>query len=795
MLRVIQTNTQSILTVSHMSAIFLRSQEHRGGTLSRIFGIIDTGIGQLRRPILIHIFKPLANGLLGMPVRDVAVFEVKQDIGTLAESQLDGRRRDRIIVLVNSGKCRTGDCGVVSGGELQALNDTRSSGVHGAIKDFIREIHIVMAVFHQHFQIDGLVVWHRGLVQSEGNLGGIHNVNGGRSHNLTIVHDLNSHIALGTIGLKDTIFNGAKAGIGQSPCNILRYLGRSVGFVGTGCGEGISRVGNEIIIAVVVDHGMIKDARGHCGRNDHQSIGNRTLAAASRGIHKSKLILTLANSAKGGGVAAVQVNCFHTAQGEHDLSLLLNGNTNSDGIPGTVSGQQDQLAICRQTNGLTGIQGGLVQAGYHLAVLNQMDVALDSFLDLALVGGILTLGTDHVGAVLQHSKESIAVAVASGDIHTLHDEGTQRLTVGGVVVSRIDTRDDLEGFGVVGLHRSDLIAQGLHTIDSILVVHVVCHDLDRVKSRIDRGHIHLNTLFSAVMHNQFVHGNARSQGRLVIVDHSEVCYSERILHIHGKDLHRQHCDDHHNCQCHCTNTFHDFFSFRVFRNVYKTVNTILYQKIAAPPFPQERFFQLLKTLSPVCDKGMVCFLLFHRRLRHIVTVKAGQVGIVSDRSREHESLKLDLDYIIKCLRRDDPAIAPNRPGLDTLIAASILTRFDAFFCNPADIMLTSVQAAPGNDPLPQQIFHWVIRFRFVHLHAAKTHIIMTDPSHLLPCLFKIIIPVVQGEDVNIDTKLHTIMGIIDLCQGRFHIAEFRKGKAVFPVSFVSIQAILFCILK
>ena len=572
-LRVIQTNAQRILTVSYVAAVLLGSQEHVG-ILMRSIRAFHAGIGQRRVSILIDLLIPCADRLLGVPVRDVAVLKVEQDVGALTEGQINGDRSDSVVVLVSRGKDGAGNSGIVSGGNGKAVNSTGSRGIYGTIKGSIGAIYVVIAVLHQILQTSGSAVGHSGLVQREGNLGRIHDMNGLGTHDRAVMDHLNIHVAQSAVGHKGAVCDGTEALIGQLPAHVFRNLCGRVGCVGTDCGEGIGGMGNEIIV-VTLDQGMVKDTGRHCGGNDHQSVGNRTLTAAGGRVDQSELVLTLANGTKGGRVTAIQVNCLNASKLKHDLGLLLNSNTNSRGSLATVGSHENELAVGGQTEGLAGIQGGLIKTAYHRAILDQVNVTLDSFLDLALVLGILSLSTDHVGTVLQHSEEGVAVTVGTGNIPSFHDENAKRLTGIDVVVSRVDTRNHLEGLGLVCLQGSNLSTQGLHAVDSILVVHVVSHDLNRVESRVNSRDIHLNAFVSAVMQNQLVHGNTGSQSGLVVVDHREVRVIQRVIHRSGKDRYGQNCTKHHNCQHHRNDLFHFFFSFSF---LYKIAKAILYRE-------------------------------------------------------------------------------------------------------------------------------------------------------------------------------------------------------------------------
>ena len=335
-------------------------------------------------------------------------------------------------------------------------------------------------------------------------------MNGLGTNDCTIINDLNVHITQSTVGHKGTVFNSAKAFIRQCPDNILRNFSGCISCVSANRSESVGGMRNKIIVCSLYQS-MIEDTGSYCSRSNYQCIRNRTFTAACGRINQYKLIRSLANSTESCRVTTVQMNSLHTSKFKHNFCLLLNCNTHGFGRLATVGSHQDKLTISSQAKGLTRIKGCFVKTSYYGTILNQVNVTLDSFLDLTLVLRILTLSADHVSAILQHSEEGITVTIRAGDIYTVHYEGAQRLTVVDVIVSCVNTRNNLKGFGHVCLNGRDLITQGLHAVYGILVVHVVSHDLNSVKRSVNRGDIHLNTFVVLIVHNDLVHGNTGSQ--------------------------------------------------------------------------------------------------------------------------------------------------------------------------------------------------------------------------------------------------------------------------------------------
>ena len=283
--------------------------------------------------------------------------------------------------------------------------------------------------------------------------------------------ELNFHAAL-LDGGENTIFrNGTDGFIRGLPCDISREFRRAAGHTDTGSNQADCGAARQVIISRG-DQGMIKLRRDR-GRGDHHQRGtNGTLITIRRTVHDRERIAAFLLRYEGSGTATVQIDCGHTACVQHDLCQFFSTAAGGEGFLTTVQHHQDNLALSGDTHTGAGMTAVIIVccAGHDgLSILDQINAAADSLLDLVSIGCVIAGAADHGGSILQNRKE-----VFRGDtviFDTLHDQSTAGGTGGHVVKVCIDTDDRIVVFhivrrvgriGVALLGRSHLVGYAGH---------------------------------------------------------------------------------------------------------------------------------------------------------------------------------------------------------------------------------------------------------------------------------------------------------------------------------------------
>ena len=251
--------------------------------------------------------------------------------------------------------------------------------------------------------------------------------------------ELNFHAAF-LDGGENTIFrDGTDGFIRGLPCDIGREFRRAAGHTDTGSDQADCGAARQVIISRG-DQGMIKLRRDR-GRGDHHQRGtNGTLITIRRTVHNRERIAAFLLRYEGSGTAAIQVDCGHTACVQHDLCQFFSTAASGEGFLTTVQHHHDDLALSSDTHTSAGMTAVIIVccAGHDgLSILDQINAATDSLLDLVFIGCVIAGAADHGGSILQNRKE-----VFRGDtviFDTLHDQSTAGGTGGHVVEACIDT--------------------------------------------------------------------------------------------------------------------------------------------------------------------------------------------------------------------------------------------------------------------------------------------------------------------------------------------------------------------
>ena len=234
--------------------------------------------------------------------------------------------------------------------------------------------------------------------------------------------ELNFHAAF-LDGGENTIFrDGTDGFIRGLPCDIGREFRRAAGHTDTGSDQADCGAARQVIISGG-DQGMI-ELRGGRGRGDHHQRGaDGTLIAIRRPIHDRERIAAFLLRYEGSGTATVQIDCGHTACVQHDLCQFFSTAAGGEGFLTAVQHHQDNIALSGDTHTGAGMTAVIIVccAGHDgLSILDQINAATDSLLDLVFIGCVIAGAADHGGSILQDCKEVRRCAAVVFD--TLHDQ-------------------------------------------------------------------------------------------------------------------------------------------------------------------------------------------------------------------------------------------------------------------------------------------------------------------------------------------------------------------------------------
>ena len=250
--------------------------------------------------------------------------------------------------------------------------------------------------------------------------------------------ELDLHAAFFDCGENAVLGDGTDGFIRGLPCDICREFRRAAGHTDTGSDQANGSAARQVIIGRG-NQGMIK-LRGDGGRGDHHQRGaDGTLIAIRRTVHDRERIAAFLLRYEGSGTAAVQIDCGHAACVQHDLCQFFSTAADGEGFLTTVQHHQDNLALSGDTHTGAGMTAVIIvgrTVHNRLSVLDQINAAADSLLDLILISCIIAGTADHGSAILQNCKE-----VFRGDtviFDTLHDQSTAGSTGGHVVEVSID---------------------------------------------------------------------------------------------------------------------------------------------------------------------------------------------------------------------------------------------------------------------------------------------------------------------------------------------------------------------
>ena len=171
------------------------------------------------------------------------------------------------------------------------------------------------------------------------------------------------------------------------------------------------------------DQRMVKFRRGRCRGNDHQRRADRALVAVRRTVYDGERIAAFLSGDKGRRSAAVKIDGSHAAGIEHDLRQLFRTAAGRKRLLTAVEHHQDDLALSGDTHTGAGMTAVIIVccAGHDgLSILDQINAAADSLLDLVFIGCVIAGAANHGGSILQNRKEVFGGAAVILD--TIHDQ-------------------------------------------------------------------------------------------------------------------------------------------------------------------------------------------------------------------------------------------------------------------------------------------------------------------------------------------------------------------------------------
>ena len=310
----------------------------------------------------------------------------------------------------------------------------------------------------------------------------------------TVDHQADLHLAVIQSGEGAVLADGANIGIGNLPSS-AGGNGSGVAGVADAGGSQLQLGTHGQVVEIGSNIGVVKFLGGLCGGHRHQGGGHAAGVTVGGTADQLQLIAAGGLGQIGGRTAAVQVHRVDTACVQHDLRDLFHAAAGGEGLLTAVQDHHDHLALGSDAHSrAAGPGGGVVGAllDDDLTVSDQGGAeAADGILDLGLVLGVLSLGADHGGAVLQDGEE--AVAVHGVPLHAVHHQQAAGLTGGHIVAVAVGGNDDVEMLVfilVVVQQGVGLILHPLHAPAAAgVVVLVVGHDGHIITVDIHSGNI------------------------------------------------------------------------------------------------------------------------------------------------------------------------------------------------------------------------------------------------------------------------------------------------------------------
>ena len=524
-------------------------------------------------------------------------FEVKQDLGTLAQAQGSGGNQSGVMNQRSSHGasqvCRS--ILLRNRSELEAVEGTQ--GLVGGSNHYVLRLqdHLVQAAVDGCQQADGDFLiegnGHDTLYEAQSLRN--HDLNGSLADHCIVPDQLSGDGANFAVGNKHTVLDGAHAGICQLPDGIGGDLSLSTDQVSTQRSEGHSAAGGVVnSISGDVCAGKLTVCGG--SRDNQNAVGGGTLGAVGgRAVDLQILTGTLGQESR--GTAAVTVNSLHAAQTQHELSHFIAVKTGGEGSLTTVIHDDDDAAVSLDAHegAGSGIRGMVLAVLIHTVLDQEAKVGRNDLLFPAgdrILGGA-DLGLGHISragnAILLIKVDDQTGLCAAGLVLavliqlTVQNQVAQGLThqfrmlhiVGTVVPAQSNVHGSDNVAVAIGLGIGSLLRHNLNLV--ILIFQTLSHLVsagDHLGIRIvnvdfhDVGHLTVGTC--VVVQDDLGLGDAGSQNIVVLTDYVVVIiFAGGVDDLRGteiacircdcgtvsfgcKGIHGQQTHDHHNCQKH-----------------------------------------------------------------------------------------------------------------------------------------------------------------------------------------------------------------------------------------------------
>ena len=315
----------------------------------------------------------------------VTVLEVINNLRTLAKSNLGGCNESCVMNESSGDVGACYSCILCTSSEVKAVKST-NCGV-GKNEAEVRRLdsNVLNTVGSRHAENNCLAVRNGHLGAVECNCIGNNNVKSNAACRLAVIHSGDGSLACGACG-EHTV----------NVRTVVNYVGNICGdLCCVTCGGNAAYInlnrcaGSHVIVFSSKCH-TVKGCGSNCCGNNDKAVGYRTLGTVRGGVGDNELILTLGLTSISTGSAAVEVDSLNASEVDHYLSLLKKGKTDGLGSLVTVCHHNDNVAVCIDTDGLTGILLGVrlgpVAVLVYRTVFYDVVITADSLLDLALVG-------------------------------------------------------------------------------------------------------------------------------------------------------------------------------------------------------------------------------------------------------------------------------------------------------------------------------------------------------------------------------------------------------------------------
>ena len=157
------------------------------------------------------------------------------------------------------------------------------------------------------------------------------------------------------------------------------------------------------------------------GRYNDQRRAYRTLISVGGSIDDRNCVRTFLLCSKGGGTAAIQVDCSYTASLKHNLSQLLSAAAGREWLLTAIQNHQNDFSGCCNAYAGSGMATVVVVSRTvydRLSIFDEIHTSADGFLNFILICCIFRRTANDRSSIFQNSKEIFAAyTVIFGAFH------------------------------------------------------------------------------------------------------------------------------------------------------------------------------------------------------------------------------------------------------------------------------------------------------------------------------------------------------------------------------------------